>query len=73
MNTKTTVISQAELEGQFAYCDKIAAYWQSENIVPKAYVETYGCQQNEADSEKLRGYLAPPSPSEDLPLRLYGR
>ena len=58
MNTKTTVISQAELENQFAYCDKIAAYWQSENIVPKAYVETYGCQQNEADSEKLRGYLS---------------
>ena len=58
MNTKTTVVSQAELENQFAYCDKIAAFWQRENIVPKAYVETYGCQQNEADSEKLRGYLA---------------
>ena len=58
MNTKTTVVSQEELNQQFAYCDKIAGYWQSENIVPKAYVETYGCQQNEADSEKLRGYLA---------------
>ena len=58
MNTKTTVVSQEELQQQFAYCDKIAAYWRSENIVPKAYVETYGCQQNEADSEKLRGFLA---------------
>ncbi len=58
MNTKTTVISQAQLDAQFAYCDKIAAHWQSEAIVPCAYVETYGCQQNEADSEKLRGYLA---------------
>ena len=58
MNTKTTVISQAQLDQQFAYCDKIAAWWQAENIAPKAYVETYGCQQNEADSEKLRGYLA---------------
>lgn len=57
MNTKTTVISQEELEHQFAYCDKIAAYWQSCTQVPTAYVETYGCQQNEADSEKLRGYL----------------
>ena len=57
MNTKTTVISQEELEHQFAYCDKIAAYWQSRGQVPTAYVETYGCQQNEADSEKLRGYL----------------
>ena len=58
MNTKTTVISQAELERQFAYCDKIAAHWQAMGIVPTAYVETYGCQQNEADSEKLRGYLS---------------
>ena len=58
MNTKTTVISQAELEAQFAYCDKIAGYWQAQGRTPTAYVETYGCQQNEADSEKLRGYLA---------------
>ncbi len=57
MNTKTTVIAQAQLDAQFAYCDKIAAFWQSAAIVPAAYVETYGCQQNEADSEKLRGYL----------------
>ena len=58
MNTKTTVITQEELQAQFACCDKIAAYWQTRNRTPVAYVETYGCQQNEADSEKLRGYLA---------------
>ena len=57
MNTKTTTISQEKLNEQFAFCDKIAAYWRGENITPTAYVETYGCQQNEADSEKLRGYL----------------
>ena len=57
MNTKTTVISRDELNAQFAYCDKIAAIWQTEGRTPMAYVETYGCQQNEADSEKLRGYL----------------
>ena len=57
MSTKTTVVSQDQLRGQFACCDKIAAFWQNEGIVPTAYVETYGCQQNEADSEKLRGYL----------------
>ena len=57
MNTKTTVIEKAELDIQFAYCDKIAAIWQAEGRTPTAYVETYGCQQNEADSEKLRGYL----------------
>ena len=58
MNTKTGVISQAQLQEQFAFCDKIAAHWQQQSITPTAYVETYGCQQNEADSEKLRGYLS---------------
>ena len=57
MNTKTTVVEKEALEVQFAYCDKIAAIWRTEGRTPTAYVETYGCQQNEADSEKLRGYL----------------
>ena len=57
MNTKTTVISQALLDQQMAYCDKIAALWKEKGTVPKAYVETYGCQQNEADSEAIRGLL----------------
>ena len=57
MDTKTTVISQEQLQQQFAYCDKTAALWSASGRVPTAYVETYGCQQNEADSEKLRGYL----------------
>ena len=58
MNTKTTVISQEQLDAQFGYCDAVAALWARHGITPVAYVETYGCQQNEADSEKLRGYLA---------------
>jgi len=57
MNTKTSVVSQEQLNRQFSCCDKIAAFWQNEGVTPTAYVETYGCQQNEADSEKLRGYL----------------
>ena len=58
MNTKTTVISEKELEQQFAFCDKIQAYWRDRDVVPTAYVETYGCQQNEADSERIRGILS---------------
>ena len=58
MTTKTTVISQAQLDEQLAYCDKIAAHWHTAGTTPKAYVETYGCQQNEADSERIRGMLA---------------
>ncbi len=57
MNTKTTVISKEELDVQFSCCDKIAALWAAAGRTPTAYVETYGCQQNEADSEKIRGYL----------------
>ena len=57
MRSGTTVISQAQLDGQLAFCDKIAAYWHGLHRTPLAYVETYGCQQNEADSEKIRGYL----------------
>ena len=57
MTSKTTVISQAQLSEQFAFCDKIAAYWHERNLTPTAYVETYGCQQNEADSERIRGML----------------
>jgi len=57
MNGKTTVISREALQQQLAYCHKINAYWQSRGVTPLAYVETYGCQQNEADSEKIRGLL----------------
>ncbi len=57
MQTKTTVISQEQLDNQLSCCDKIAAYWANEGRTPRAYVETYGCQQNEADSERIRGML----------------
>ena len=57
MRTKTTVITDAELQQQLAFCDRINTYWHQRGRMPTAYVETYGCQQNEADSEKLRGYL----------------
>ena len=57
MQTKTTIISQEQLQQQLAFCDYISAWWHEKNTTPTAYVETYGCQQNEADSEKLRGYL----------------
>ena len=57
MNEKTTVISQQQLQAQLAYCNEINRFWHEQSITPLAYVETYGCQQNEADSEKIRGLL----------------
>ena len=56
--SKTTVISQEDMQRQLAFCNKIEAYWHAQGRTPLAYVETYGCQQNEADSEKIRGVLS---------------
>ena len=57
MEKKTTVITQQQLQQQLGYCNEIKAFWHGQAITPLAYVETYGCQQNEADSEKIRGML----------------
>ncbi len=57
MANQTTIISNEALQEQLAYCHKINAFWRDQNTVPTAYVETYGCQQNEADSERIRGML----------------
>ena len=58
MSNKTTIISQEQTNRQLSFCNKIHAFWTSQNITPLAYVETYGCQQNEADSERIRGMLS---------------
>ncbi len=56
---RTTLISPAQMEQQLEYCRAVAqlsAQWPGGK--PLAFVDTYGCQQNEADSERIRGYLA---------------
>jgi len=57
MKKKTTVITREQLDVQLAFCEKIKDYWHARGSTPTAYVETYGCQQNEADSERIRGVL----------------
>ncbi len=57
MERKTTVISNEAVQTQLAFCDKIRAFWHNQGLTPLAYVDTYGCQQNEADSERIRGFL----------------
>ena len=58
MERTTTVISPADVDKQLEYCRAVAGLmaWQPGER-PLALVDTYGCQQNEADSERLRGYL----------------
>ena len=58
MERRTTVIPQEDLRRQQEICRKIREYWQDQGITPVAFVDTYGCQQNEADSERIRGMLA---------------
>ena len=53
-----TEISADEIEKQKVIMRKIRDSSQELMSRPLAYVDTYGCQQNEADSEKLRGMLA---------------
>ena len=58
MERKTTRISPDDIAGQRAYCAEIKELNARFDRAPLAYVDTYGCQQNEADSERIRGYLA---------------
>ena len=57
MERITTTIPQAEVDRQLQYCREIAQMNADRGETPLAFVDTYGCQQNEADSERIRGYL----------------
>ncbi|WP_243152088.1 tRNA (N6-isopentenyl adenosine(37)-C2)-methylthiotransferase MiaB [Pseudoflavonifractor sp. 524-17] len=58
MNRQTTHITQEQIAAQLAYCARLHAANTALDHTPLAMVDTYGCQQNEADSERLRGYLS---------------
>ncbi len=55
--SNTTQIPQQEIDRQLEFCNQVAALSAERPEKPLAFVDTYGCQQNEADSERLRGYL----------------
>ena len=51
-------ITPEEIEQQKRYCQEIRKHFEGRpGGPPLAYTQTYGCQQNEADSERIRGYL----------------
>ena len=58
MERKTTHIPPEDIARQRAYCGEIKEINSRFSKAPLAFVDTYGCQQNEADSERLRGYLS---------------
>lgn len=51
------IIDPAQIQAQRDICAEIFDIVTADGRRPLALVDTYGCQQNEADSEKLRGYL----------------
>lgn len=40
---------------ELAVADKVAARHAKNGVTPKYFIQTFGCQQNEADSERLAG------------------
>ena len=58
MSYERKVIDIEKIKEQEGICARISSRFAAEGKRPLAMVDTYGCQQNEADSEKLRGYLA---------------
>ena len=55
---RTTTIPQSDIDRQLDYCRAVASITAQWPEQPLAFVDTYGCQQNEADSERIRGYLS---------------
>ncbi len=55
MERKQVVIPESEIARQREFTDKIAALHEGREI--RAFVDTYGCQQNVADSQRIMGML----------------
>ena len=57
MERTTVRISPEDIARQREFCEKIQERLSAQSKEYLAFVDTYGCQQNEADSERIRGYL----------------
>lgn len=55
--SKTEFVPQEELDKQKQYSRAVRSFWESAQKKPLAHVITYGCQQNENDSERICGML----------------
>ena len=57
MDRSEVVIPASEMERQRDYTQRLAALLQRPGRQPLAMVDTYGCQQNVADSQRIMGML----------------
>ncbi len=58
MKRSEVLVSEEELARQREYMDAVRALWSGRAQAPLALVDTFGCQQNVADGERLAGMLA---------------
>ncbi len=56
-NRKNVTLTPEQIGEQYEYMRRVKNFVRGDSSVPSrfCYVETYGCQQNEADSETIRG------------------
>ena len=57
MKRQEVLIPTGEVQRQMEICRQLAQHNAQAGVQPLALVDTYGCQQNEADSEQIRGML----------------
>ena len=57
MDRKTVLLDEAQLERQREYTRQLAALHQQRGKPVYALVDTFGCQQNAADSQHILGML----------------
>ena len=57
MAFQSVEIKAEQIAAQEAIAARLRERFTAEGRTPLALVDTYGCQQNESDSERIRGYL----------------
>ena len=57
MRTPVTVPSENEIKRQNDFMLEIKALNDKKNTAPKFFINTFGCQMNAHDSEKINGML----------------
>ncbi len=57
-NITTPIVPRQEIDAQLAIAGRVRARFAAQGIAPRYYILTFGCQQNEADSERLGGLAA---------------
>ena len=57
MKREEVLVTKEELNIQREYTQKVRECYERSGKKPKALIETFGCQQNENDSERIKGML----------------